>query len=166
MVEEVQADEDAAEGEERLVDVVVALVADRQPAVRGEPGQRPLDHPAVTAELRARLDALAGDAAADAASAEILSAAGNIVRLVGVQLGRALARAPGLARRAPQGRDRRDQRLEEPGLVDVGRRERGRERDPAPVDHQMALRARFAAIRRIRPGLWAPLFAGTLAASR
>ncbi len=34
------------------------------------------------------------------------------------------------------------------------------------VDHKMALRARFAAIRRIRPGLSAPFLAGMLALSR
>jgi hypothetical protein len=33
------------------------------------------------------------------------------------------------------------------------------------VDHQMALRPRFAAIRRIRPGVFAPLLAAILAES-
>jgi hypothetical protein len=50
--------------------------------------------------------------------------------------------------------------------VDVRRREADDQGDASAIDHKMALRARFAAIRRIRPGLIAPLFAGTLAASR
>jgi hypothetical protein len=48
----------------------------------------------------------------------------------------------------------------------IGRREDDSEWDATPVDEEMALRARFAAIRRIRAGLLAPLLAGTLAESR
>jgi hypothetical protein len=53
--------------------------------------------------------------------------------------------------------------------VDVGRREPDRERDALAVDHQMALAARFAAIRRVRANLLvrpSPPLAGTLEASR
>jgi hypothetical protein len=53
--------------------------------------------------------------------------------------------------------------------VDVGRREPDRERDALPVDHNMALAARFAAIRWIRADLLvgtAPPLAATLEPSR
>jgi hypothetical protein len=53
--------------------------------------------------------------------------------------------------------------------VDVGRREPDGERDALPVDHNMALRARFAAVRRIRANLLlgaSPPLAWTLDPSR
>ena len=50
--------------------------------------------------------------------------------------------------------------------MDIGGRQLNRERDPLAVDHKVVLRARFALIRRIRPGCLAPLFAGTDALSR
>ncbi len=51
-------------------------------------------------------------------------------------------------------------------VVDVGRRVPHRERDAASVDHNVALRALFAAIRRVRAGLFAPPGAGTAAESK
>jgi hypothetical protein len=46
-------------------------------------------------------------------------------------------------------------------IVKISRSLLHRERDALPVDHNMALRARFAAIRQIRPGRRAPFGAGT-----
>jgi hypothetical protein len=40
----------------------------------------------------------------------------------------------------------------------LGGRQLNRERDPLAVDHKVALRARFALIRRIRPGCLAPFW--------
>ncbi len=51
-------------------------------------------------------------------------------------------------------------------VVAVGAGQERGERGAAPVDHNVALRARAAAIRRVRAGLLAPLFAGTQALSR
>src|SRR4051812_45924589 len=85
----VEADERAGEVEEGLVDVGPALVADGEPAVAGEPGQGPLNDPAVATEPLAGVDAASGDPRDDPASAEIASAAREVVALVGVQLGRA-----------------------------------------------------------------------------
>ena len=48
----------------------------------------------------------------------------------------------------------------------VGGGERYGERDAPSLDHNMALRALFAAIRRVLADLFAPLFAATLAESR
>jgi hypothetical protein len=50
--------------------------------------------------------------------------------------------------------------------VDVCGAEDYRERDASLVCHNMALRARFSLIRRIRAGSLSPLFADTLAESR
>ena len=50
--------------------------------------------------------------------------------------------------------------------MSVGARQPESERGAAPVRHHMALRARFAAIRRVRSGSAPPFFAGMLALSR
>src|SRR5688572_26880010 len=57
----VEADQHAAEGEERLVDLVVAFVTDRHTAVAVEPRQGALNHPAAAAQPLLGLDPLAGD---------------------------------------------------------------------------------------------------------
>ena len=63
------------------------------------------------------------------------------------------------------GRDTIEGRFEQEIVVPVGRAQETGERRALPVDHEMALRARFAAIRWVRPGLAAPFFAGRLALS-
>jgi hypothetical protein len=50
-------------------------------------------------------------------------------------------------------------------VMDVGHGVHHRQRDSLSVDHNMALRVRFAAIRWIRPGVCAPPRAGTLVES-
>src|SRR5262245_10880415 len=59
--EGIEADEGTAEGEEGVMDVRPALIADGQPPEAVEPGQRALDDPAVPTEALAGVDALAGD---------------------------------------------------------------------------------------------------------
>src|ERR671935_195092 len=157
-----ETDEGAAEMEERLMDVGPALVADREPTVLGQPSQRPLDDPAMPSQALAALDALAGNAHLDVAPPQGLATARNVVGLVRVQLVRACA---GPSAAALDGGNAVQQGLKDGGLVLVGPREQHRERDAAAVDHKMALRARLAAIRRIRTGRSAPFFAGTRALS-
>ena len=53
--------------QERLVDVVPPLVADREPAVLGKPRQCPLHHPPVSSQLLAALYPLPGYPTLDAA---------------------------------------------------------------------------------------------------
>src|SRR5690606_30799836 len=126
------------------------------------PRLRALDHPAVEAQPFAGLDAAPSDAALDPVAAEIAPALGVVVALVRVQL---LGPLPWTPSRALDRLDRFQQCLEEHGVVRVGCAQEDRERDALGVDHNMALRARFSFIRWIRPGLLAPLFAGTLAES-
>jgi hypothetical protein len=52
------------------MDVGAPFVAHSQAPEAGQPGEGALDHPAVTAESLARVDALAGDADPDAAAAQ------------------------------------------------------------------------------------------------
>ena len=145
------------------MDVRVALVAHVQPPEAAEPGLGALHDPAVAPQPLARLDAFAGDPTADPASPQILPTMRRCVGLVGMQLGRASTRAtPGPL----DGLDGVQYRLEQTAIVHIRGRELHRKRDAGPVDHNMALRARFAAIRRIRPGGAAPFFARTLVLSR
>jgi hypothetical protein len=51
-LKELEADEAAADREERFVDVVAAFVADAQPSVLVQPSEGALDDPALRAEWR------------------------------------------------------------------------------------------------------------------
>lgn len=157
------ADQRAPELEERLVDVLPPLVANLQPPVAIQPRERPFHHPPVASQPFARLDAPSGDARGYAPLPERLAAAREVLALVGVQLVGALARSA--ARLA----DRLDSiygLLQDFRVVDVGGRVGHRKRDASPVEHNMALRARFALIRGVRAGSLAPPGAGTLAESK
>lgn len=158
MVNEVPTDQRAADVQKRQVHVRPPLVPDAQAPVTVEPRQCAFDHPPVPAEPLARLDAAPGNARRDAAAAQLLAQRPRVIRLVGVQLRGALARP------ADGATDRLDGVhgvKHHARVVDVSRRERHRERDALPVHDHMAFRARFAAIRRIRPGFIAPFCAGT-----
>lgn len=143
-------------------DVSAPFIADRDAAEAGEPGERTLDHPSVSAEALAALDATPGDARDDRSLAQRPPAVGEVVTLVGVQFGRTASwPACTLA-------DRRhgiDQRLQQLAVVPVGRRDPQGERNAVGIDEDVALGTRLAAVRRVRAGLLAPLFAGTLALS-
>ena len=108
----------------------------------------------------------AGDADLDAAARERPPAAGDIVRLVGVELGGAPA---GPAARALDRRHRVDQLLEDGAVMPVRPRDEARERGAVAVRNNVALRAGSplgtAAIRRIRAGGGAPFFAAAAALS-
>ena len=147
---------------ERLEDVGSSLVADDEAAEAGEPGEGPLDDPSVPAEALAGVDAASGDAWDDAALVTGPAAARNIVGLVGVRLARSPAGpTPALADRCR----RIERRRQHPAVVDVGRGQGNGEGNAAGIDGKVASAARPAAIGRIRAGVLAPLFAGTLATS-
>src|ERR671926_47259 len=157
-----QADQGTAEMKEGLMDVRPALVADRQAGILAQPRQRALNDQAMSPQPCAALHALARDAHLDTALAQGEPTARDVVCLVRMHLVRALA---GPAPRPLDGRDAVDQRREDAASGAVGRGEEDGEREAPPVDHKMALAARFAAIRRIRPGFLAPLLAGAKALS-
>lgn len=142
------------------MDVVAPLVPDLQPAVAVEPRARSFHDPAVAAQPLTRLDAAAGYPRRDAPLTQLGAQRRRVVSLVGVQLRGALARAaPAAALDRLNGVDDFEHHAR---VVDVGRAQARRERDAPGFDHKMALRARFASIRRIRAGFFAPPTAGTL----
>jgi hypothetical protein len=157
-----QTDEGTAKMEEGLMDVRPALVADRQAAILAQPRQRALHDPTMAPQACAALHALARAAHLDATLAQGEPTARDVVGLVRMHLVRALA---GPAPWPLDGPDAVDQHREDAAIGAVGRGEEDGEREALSVDHKMALAARFAAIRRIRPGFLAPLLAGAKALS-
>lgn len=143
-------------------DVGAPLVADGDAAEAGEPSQRTLHHPSVPAQALAALDAAPGDARDDRPPPQGPPAVGEVVAFVGVQLGRA---APWPPRTLADRRHGIHQRLQQLAVVPVGGGDPQGEGDTVGIDEDVALRTRLAAIRRVRTGLLAPLFAGTLALS-
>ena len=107
--------------EEGLVDVGAALVADGEAAVSSEPGVGALDRPAMATPLLTGLDIPSSDAGGDPTSAEIMSAAGEVVALVGMEFGRTPPWAPGPTAWTEDRRDAVDQRLEELQVMDSHR---------------------------------------------
>lgn len=110
----------------------------------------------------ARVDLGPRYSALDASLPEQLLVSTGAIALVRVELCRALAWTPSLAAHGGNGIK---QHVQQPGFVDICRSNQLRERDAAGIDHKMTLRTRLAAVRRIRAGLPAPLFAGTVEAS-
>jgi hypothetical protein len=144
------------------MDVISPLIANLQPAIAIEPGQCSLHHPAVAPEALAGIDPASCNARGDASLTQGLPTARVVIPFVRVQLVRSLPRSPTWTFDGLNGIYRR---LQHPRAMDIGRRMGYGERDPVSVDHNMALRARFAAICRIRSGFDAPPGAGTLAES-
>ena len=149
------------------MDVGAPLVADGQAAEAVEPGQRALDHPAVAAQplagvsmpLRAMRTLDAALAAGRGDSAGCRRPCRRAAWPGACAAGRAGCLIGGMASSSVL-----EDRCESWRLAAVtGARASGM---PPPVDHNVALRARFAAIRRVRPGALAPLLAGMLALSR
>src|SRR3712207_6188744 len=81
-LETVPADQRAGQGDKRFVHEGQSLIADGQPPVSPQPGERALHHPAMLPQPLARLDAAAGDARCDAASAAGIATAVEVVALV------------------------------------------------------------------------------------
>lgn len=139
------------------MDVGAAFVAHAQTAEAVEPSERSFNHPAVASKmLRAVLPA-PSDAGNDPACSQGSAATGKIVAFVCVEL---FGSVPWPSARSGDGWDGVDGRFQHPGVVYVGGREHGRQRQPATLYHNVALRARAAAIDRIRAGFFAPFCAG------
>lgn len=137
------------------MDVSSLFIPDLEPPVVAKPRQGSFDHPAVSAQLLAGVDALASDADLNSALGEHRSTPGDIVGLVGMELLRALSRSASWPSNGP---DFVDQLFEDGRVVGVGSSEAKGKRRPSPIDHKMALRPRFSAIYRVRARGKLPFF--------
>lgn len=154
-----QTDQSAAECEQGQMHFAETLVADRQAAVAGEPSEGALDHPAIAPQPLAGVDLAPRDTRNDAAQPTGTAAAAMIIGFVGVQLCRAVPRSatPPAANRG----NGIEQALERQMIVEIRCTHISNERNAAPLDHQVLLRARAALVGGVRPGVLAPLLAGS-----
>src|SRR5918911_2518808 len=134
------------------------LITNPQPPVTIEPTPRALNDPAMAAQSLTAVHPFASDSHFDPAPADCPATSRVIIAFVSVQLLRPLAGTPSRPLDRLNGVEHLGQHLR---VVEIRRTQLHRERDALSLDHKMALRARFAAIRRIRPGRSAPLGAGT-----
>ena len=145
------------------MDVGAPLIADGEAAEAREPGERALYHPAVLSQLFVGLHSAPSNAGLDGAGATFRSAPPVVVGLVGVKFAGSLPGPTPPASNAWHGVQGGRQHH---AVVAVSRAQANPQGCAPPVDHKVALRARFAAIRRVRACLGTPLLAGTDALSR
>ena len=141
------------------MNLVQALVANPQSPIAIEPSGGAFGYPPVASQALARFNAASGNPGLDVACSQHLSTEREIISLVGMQLGRATPRTTAAP---PDGPNRVNRLFQYLGIMHIGCGLSDAQRDALPVDHKMALRARFAAIRWIRPGFFPPRGAGTL----
>jgi hypothetical protein len=157
------------------MNVISPLITNSQTPEAVEPGQRTLYHPSVatqplfdTFSCQLCLDRFglsplgsAGDASLDPLAPQVVPTPLAVISFVSMQLVGSLARSAS----TPFDLDRLDtlkDRLKHHVVVDIGSGEPDGKGYAYSVDHNMALRARFALIRRVGSGRLAPLFAATV----
>ena len=126
-----------------MVDVEASFVADSQAAEAVQPGEGPLDDPAMTSELLAGFDTASCDAGLDASFLAGLTASTEVVGFVGMELGRS---SSGPASLTAHRRDGIEQFVEGFAVVDIGSGQQKGERDALPFCDEMAFGPRPAAV--------------------
>src|SRR5262245_54955210 len=134
------------------------LIPNPPPPITVEPTPRALPHPTMSSQSLTTLSPFASDSPFDPAPADGLATPRIVIPFVSMQFVWSLARPTGGPVNRANGVKHGSKHL---GVVQVGCRLFHRQRDPLAAAHQMALRARFAAIRRIGPGRSALFGAGT-----
>lgn len=152
----VEADECASKCGEGQMDVLASFIANGETAEAVEPSQCALHHPAMPSQVLTVVHTAAGNPAHNGALTAFGPAAPMIIDLIGGQLMRpAPGKSPPMAHR----RHRIEGGGKHQAVVSVRPTQADPEGRARPVDHKMALRARFAAIRRVRAGGSAPILA-------
>jgi hypothetical protein len=145
------------------MDVCSALITDFQSAITVQPSQRSFDDPTMLTKSFLTLNSRPGDPRNDPSPSKNLAIVPAGVAFVSMQLRWASSWS---ATPLMNGRDGIHHRFQHGRLVHIGSRVPYDEWDSSSFDHNMALRARFAAIRWVRAGRFAPPGAGTMPASR
>jgi hypothetical protein len=138
------------------VDVLASVIANGEATEAVEPRHCALHHPSISSQALADVHTAAGNPGHNGTLSAFRAAAAMVVGLVGVQLVRS---APGTSPPMTHRRHRIEGGRQHEAVVPVGPAQADPERCARPVDHNMALRARFAAIRRVRAGGRAPFLA-------
>jgi hypothetical protein len=143
------------------MDVISPFIANLGRTIAIEPGQGALHDPTRAAQALAGLDLAPRNARGDTSLSQSLPASRIVVPPVGVQFVRSLSWSSTPSFDRLNGIKRCLQHI---GIMDFGDRQAYGEWDSVSVGHNVALRARFAAIRSIRAGFGTP-GAGTLTES-
>jgi hypothetical protein len=130
------------------MNVEPSLISNSQSSEAVEPSQRPLHHPAVPTQLLAALHSSPGDPSPYASLSQSLPVGLGVVAFVGVHFTRTLAwsASPPFALEGGNGVNHR---LQHRSVRNISSRALHRQRYSASTDHNMALRAWFAFIRRV-----------------
>lgn len=145
------------------MDVIPSFIPNPQAAKAVKPCARAFDHPAVATQLLTRLNAASCDTRRDAPPPKFDTQLFRVIRFVGVEFAGTLTRTPPSF--APDRFNSIYDFEHHLRVMDVRRAQECRERDACSFDHNMPLRARFAAIRWIAAGFRPPFCAGAENAS-
>jgi hypothetical protein len=159
MLKKVPAYKSATEVQEGFVYIVKPLVPDPQTPEAIEPRPGSLNYPAVAAQTLAAVSPTASDARLYASSAQLIAQSLRVIRLIRMQF---VGPLPRPASPVSYRLDCVNAAKHHPRVVNIRAADDYRERDAFGFDHNMALRARFASIRRIRAGFSPPFGAGTV----
>jgi hypothetical protein len=159
MLKKVPADKSATEIKKGFVYIVEPLIPDPQPAEPIQPRSGAFHHPAVAPQSLTAVTEAASNAWLYSSAAKFLAKGLRVIGFVGVQLHGSLPRSTS---HLPYRFNSIYAAKHHPCVMHVGAADDYRERDALGFDHNMALRARFAAIRRIGAGSCPPFGAGTV----
>jgi hypothetical protein len=145
------------------MNICSALITDFQTTIAVQPGKGSFDDPTMFTKPFLTFYSTPGNPWSDPTLSQNLAIMSTVVAFVGVQFLRTPSWSTTLL---TNGRDGIHHRFQHGCFMHIGRRMSYDERDASSFDHNMALRARFAAIRWVRTGRFAPPGAGTMPASR
>jgi hypothetical protein len=157
-LQEIGADEDAAECEKGLMDIVTSFTSYAKPAKLMEPANRPFDDPTVDAQATSMLSVAFCQDRFDSSVSQLLAMAGGVVRAIPLDSIRTLSWATAFS---TNWRDRVHQRQQLGDVVRIRASQRGREGNAVGVRGQMMLAAGFTAICWIGSRFFPPCMART-----
>jgi hypothetical protein len=142
------------------MNIISPLITNLQTTVAVEPCSGSLYDPAIATQPLAAVEASSCDSWLNASLPQRAPQGLRVVCFISMKFLRPFPRAPSAA--ALDRLDGVKGFKHHPGIMHVGRTDSHRERNAFGFDHKMALRARFASIRRILPGFEPPFGAATL----
>lgn len=155
-LDEVPADESTSQVEERQMNICPTFIADSEPSEPIPPSMSSLNHPAMSSKPILGLNPSAGNPRLNTTFSTSATTARIVVPLVSVQLVWAESRPPA---GTGNGWHTVQQFFQDLGVVNVGRGQQQGQRNALAINEKMVFRARFALIRRVGTGFFAPFFA-------